>query len=557
MTSLLNPAHAARYADLARLALLVGRSDLASGIGIDEFLVGDQMTFGDGEQAERFAAELERMGPTYIKLGQLLSTRHDLLPPAYTEALQRLQDDVEPVPFDHIRETVESELKVQLKHAFASFDEKPLAAASLGQVHRAVTKSGRDVVVKVLRPGIREQVRDDMAVLTQVAELADRRTDVGRRYGIGDFVLQFRRAIAAELDYRREFRNIERFRELTADYDLLVVPEPVRDYSTSRVLTMEHVEGRKVTDVGPLGLLDVDGEPLIRQLFDCYLESMLVEGVLHADPHPGNLLLTHDGRLGLLDFGMVATIPTSTRDHLVKVLLAISENDGEEAATILGQMGTPLEDFDAESFHDDIGRLVSDSVALGGDAEFGSVMIEFSRLSGANGLRPPPEMALVGKALLNLDQVTLHLDPTFDPTEEIQRNISAVMRGGFRLSPGGIMAAALEAKEFTTHLPRRANRILESLTEGEFTVRVDAIDEERLLTVLQRIANRLTMGIVLAATVVGAALMMQIPTDSEILGYPSIAMIFFLFAAVGGIALVVWILVTDRKIAEGRSSLGK
>ena len=550
MTIPLSPALAVRYAALARLLVRHGRSDVVTGAGFDEFLVEEERPSGSQDLAEELADDLERMGPTYVKLGQLLSTRVDLLPPTYTDALTRLQDDVDPFPFDDVKTIVEEELGVSIGNAFRHFDEKPMAAASLGQVHRATLRSGREVVVKVQRPGIRETVRDDMEALGRLADFADRHTEVGRRYGFGQLLQQFRRSLAGELDYQREAANLTRLGELVADHPYLLVPQPVADYTSSRVLTMDFVPGRKVTDVGPLGLLDVDGEPLVRDLFSAYLHMILVDGFLHADPHPGNLLLTPDGRLALIDLGMVATVPPRVQDDVVKLLLAISDADGEEAAAVLAAMGSPLDGYDATQFREDVAALVTRAVALGGDVQAGAVLVELSRLSGVHGLRPPAEMAMIGKALLNLDQVTTHLFPGFAPAKAIRASVADIMSSGMRVSPSGIMAAAIDAKDFTANFPRRANRVMERLAEGTFAVKVDAIDEARFLHVLQRLANRLTTGIVLAALVVGAALMMQVPTDSRILGYPSIAMVFFLLAAVGGAALVVSIVVTDRRIAR-------
>ena len=202
-----------RYADLVRLLLRYGRSDLVSGVQTDEFAVGEASADGsDGPgTAEQFARDLEAMGPTYIKMGQLLSTRFDLLPAAYTEALTRLQDTVQPFPFEQVREIVESELDGRIRDFFAEFDEEPLAAASLGQVHRAVTRTGRDVVVKVQRPDVRETVRGDMEVLGTIADTADKRTSVGRQYGLAQLLAQFRRSLVGELDYRREAKNLLRF----------------------------------------------------------------------------------------------------------------------------------------------------------------------------------------------------------------------------------------------------------------------------------------------------------------------------------------------------------
>jgi predicted unusual protein kinase regulating ubiquinone biosynthesis (AarF/ABC1/UbiB family) len=330
----------------------------------------------------------------------------------------------------------------------------------------------------------------------------------------------------------------------------------VADLTTSRVLTMDFVDGRKVTDVGPLGLTDVDTEPLVGQLFRAYLQSILREGFVHADPHPGNLLLTPDGRLGVIDLGMVVHVPPRIQTRVVRLLAAIADDNGEQAALVLAGMGQPLEEYDAVGFRDDVTRLVSETVADGAALQAGSVLVELSRISGAHGLRPPPEMSMIGKALLNLDQSILHLEPDFDPAEQIRDNIGEILRAGLKTSMGDVVAAALDAKEFTAELPGRANRILESLSDGTMQLKVDALDEERLHTVLQRVANRLTLGLVIAATIIGAAMVIQVPTQHRFLGYPVIAMVLFAVAVIGGGALAVWIVVTDRKVAhtERRSS---
>lgn len=540
------------YTDLVRLLLRYGRTDLLAGAQLDEFAIGDDdaVDAGSEKTAEAFAADLERMGPTYIKMGQLLSTRFDLLPPAYTEALTRLQDTVEPFPFEQVQEIVESELGARIKDLFATFDEEPLASASLGQVHRATTRSGRDVVVKVQRPDVRDTIRDDMSVLGKVTEVADKRTSVGRSYGLSQLLSQFRRSLVGELDYRREAKNLLRFVDLTRDYEYLVVPEPLLQLTTSRVLTMEHVEGRKVTDLGPLALMDIDARPMVEQLFRAYLRMILDDGVLHADPHPGNLLVTDDGRIALLDLGMVATVPARVQTQIVKLLLAISDGDGEECAQVLAEMGHPLEDYDAAAFRDEVAHLVSEAVGSGPDMEAGRVLVDLSRISGSHGLRPPAEMSMVGKALLNLDQATAHLDPTFAPAEAIRDNVSEIFASSLKTSPGGILAAAIEAKEFTALLPKRANRILDAVSQGELRVNVDAIDEQRLHLVLQRVANRLTLGLIIAATIIGAAMMMRVETDARIFGFPAIAMVFFTIAVVAALALGVQIVLTDRKLAR-------
>lgn len=539
-----------RYTDLVRLLLRHARSDLLAGAQVDGLTEGDDLPEGSDARAQAFADDLEKMGPTYIKMGQLLSTRFDLLPPSYTDALTRLQDTVEPFPFDEVREIVEGELGTRIKDAFAFFDEEPLAAASLGQVHRATTRSGRDVVVKVQRPDVRATIRGDMDVLDKVTGLVDKHTSVGSSYGLNQLLHQFRRSLVDELDYRREARNLLRFIELTGEHDRLVVPEPLLQLTTTRVLTMEHIEGRKVTDLGPLALIDLDARPLVEQLFHCYLQMILDDGVLHADPHPGNLLVTEDGRLALLDLGMIATVPQRVQTHVTKLLLAINDGDGEEAAAVLGDMGHALDDYDAAGFRDDVAHLVSEAMASGPDLEAGRLLVELSRLSGTHGLRPPAEMAMIGKALLNLDQTTSHLDPDFSPADAIRDNVSDIFASSLKTSPGGLLAAAIEAKEFTAHLPKRANRILDSLARGEMRLHVDAIDEQRLHLVLQRIANRLTLGLIIAATIIGAAMMMRVETEVTFLGFPAIAMLFFVVAVLAAVALGVHIVLTDRKVAR-------
>ena len=547
------PQYARQYADLARLLMRYGRSDLVTGVGLDDFAdpITDEPADAEAaERAARLAADLERMGPTYIKFGQLLSTRVDLLPPVYTEALTRLQDDVEPFPFADVERIVVSELGVSLSHGFASFDEKPLAAASLAQVHRAELRSGRQVVVKVQRPGVRETVRQDMAALGELAEFADAHTEVGRRFGLTELLGQFRRSLAGELDYQREAANLQRIASLLSDHPRLVVPAPVPDYSTGSVLTMDYIAGRKLTDIGPLGRLDIDGPALVADLFRGYLQMILSDGFFHADPHPGNLLLTPDHRIALIDLGMVGTVAPQLQDQIVTLLLAISDGDGPAAARVLAKLGRPLPGYDERAFSSAAADLVIGAVGAGHSVQAGRVMVELSRLSGACGLRPPSEMALIGKALLSLDQVTSHLDPEFVPTEALRTNLGEIMQARMHTSPGSLLTAAIEAKDFAARLPGRINTVLDGLAEGSFTIKVDALDEVQFLHVLQRLATRLTMGIVIAALVLGAALMMQIPTKSRILGYPSIAMVLFLLAALAGAALLGSILLNDRRIAR-------
>ncbi|MEO7836148.1 MAG: AarF/UbiB family protein, partial [Acidimicrobiales bacterium] len=347
----LRPQSVGRYRDVARLLVKYGRSDLVRQTELDDLAVTENVVEpGVPPKAEELAADLEKLGPTYIKMGQLLSTRADLIPPAYAKALSRLQDSVEPFGFDDVERIVAEQLGFRIAKGFASFESTPLASASLGQVHRARMRDGREVVVKVQRPGIRECIAADMVGLAELAEFADNHLEAGRRYGFAELLRQFRRSLGGELDYRREAANLVTLGRILRPYDRLLVPEPIADYTTASVLTMQYIEGRKVTDLGPLAKLELDGTVLAEQLFQAYLDQILVEGFFHADPHPGNVLLTPDGMLALIDVGMVARVPKMMRQLLVKLLLALSDGNGKGVADAAMDMGRPLDWFDAEGF---------------------------------------------------------------------------------------------------------------------------------------------------------------------------------------------------------------
>src|SRR5476649_1337748 len=332
----LKPHHLKRYKDIALLFWKYGTSDLAKEFANDA--AGDEKTpvaARPGQPApEELADDLEKMGPTFIKFGQLLSSRPDLLPEPYLKALARLQDKVKPFPYEQVEEIISSELGVRISRAFSFFEEKHLAAASLGQVHSAALRDGRLVVVKVQRPDIRKQIADDFEVLEQIAEFFDAHTDLGRRHRFLKILEEFRITIQQELNYEREAHNLIALGANLKEFELIQVPQPVPDYSTRCVLTMDYVQGRKITSVGPLGRLEMNGAPLAEELFKAYLKQVLVDGLFHADPHPGNVFLTDDGRIALLDLGMVGHTAPAMQEKLLKILLAISEGNGEAAAEI-------------------------------------------------------------------------------------------------------------------------------------------------------------------------------------------------------------------------------
>jgi ubiquinone biosynthesis protein len=548
----LKPEHLTRYKDIAWLLLKYGRSDVVKQAGIDASVNVEEVTTEKAQtpEAEELVKDIEKLGPTFIKLAQLLSTRPDILSPAYMQALSRLQDNVEAFSFADIEQIITSELGVRISNAFSEFDAEPLAAGSLGQVHRARMRDGREVVVKVQRPNIREQILKDLEALAEIARLIDTHTEVGRRYEFQPMLEEFRKSILRELDFRLEANNLITLHRNLAEFDSLEVPLPIEDFTTSRVLTMGHVRGKKITALSPLERIELDGDKLAEQLFHAYLKQLLVDGFFHADPHPGNVLLTDKGKIALLDLGMVARIAPGLQEKLLQLLLAISENHPEEAATLALQVGELKPGFDEQTFRRQVAELVAqnqDSNLI--EVQVGRIVLEVTKMAGENCVRMPQELTMLGKMLLNLDQVGHTLSPDFNPNEAIRKHAATIMQRRMlkSLSPGSIFSSVIEMKDFLQHLPGRFNKILDKLADNQVQVKVDAIDEVKLMEGLQKIANRITLGLVLAALIVSAAMLMNVPTTFRIFGYPGLAMIFFLAAATGGVILVFNIIFGDEK----------
>lgn len=544
----LRPELLRRYAQIARVLVRHGGGDLVRTSGLEAALDEPVDADGGAEQARALADDLESLGPTFVKLGQLLATRADLLPPAHVEALARLQDDVEPVGFEDVRTVVEDELGARISNLFNEFDEHPLASASLAQVHRARLRDGREVAVKVQRPGIRDVIARDLEVLHGVAGFLDDHAEIGERYHLDEVVGEFERSLVRELDYRREAVSLQELADNLAGFDRLVVPAAVTDLTTTRVLTMEYLPGRKLTELSGLTRVDLDGDALVDELFRAYLKQMLADGFVHADPHPGNVLLTEDHRLALLDVGMVVRLERATRERLLRLLLAVADGDVAEATDIALAMGRPTEHLDEDAFRRDVAALIGDYHDLPPeDTQVGRILTEVTRISGRDGVRPPTELTLLARTLLALDQVARELAPDFDVDAAIRRHASRVLTGTMieELTPSLMLRGLLDSKEFVEHLPGRANAIMQSLADGTLRFRVDAVDAAPLIASIQRLANRVVAGLVLAALIVGAAMLARVETQATILGYPALAFVFFLVAALLGLWLVVTILRGD------------
>lgn len=554
MSISLRPEHLKRYKDLAWLLIKYGWSDLTNRTGLDSIIrEHERPSEAASPKAEELPRDLEMLGPTYVKLGQFLSTRSDLFPSRYMEALARLQDNLEQFSYEQVEEIVTSELGMRLSRVFASFSKTPLAAASLAQVHRATLHDGRTVAVKVQRPNIRVQIVQDLDAFEDVAELIDKHTVVGRRYMLQATLGEFRKAILRELDFRQEAQNLIIFRNNLKRYEYIVVPSPIEEYTTSRVLVMDYVKGEKITNITPMERIALNGARLAEELFKAYMRQILIDGFYHADPHPGNVFLTEDGRIALLDLGMVAHVSEDMQKKLLRLLLAISEGRSMEAAEYALELGEKMEGSNAKEFGRRVNELVTRYQRITiREIEVGRVVLEVFKIAGDNGIRFPSELAMLGKSLLNLDNIGRTLDPTFDPNAAIRAYAFELL--GHRIRKGVSVAALFEvlmdSKELLQFLPKRVNKIMSALADNELTVKVTAIDERYLMTGFQKMANRLTVGLILAAIIIGAALMMRVDTAFKIFGYPGIAIIFFGLAAVGGLSLAVVIIFKDERITK-------
>jgi ubiquinone biosynthesis protein len=549
----LSPTHLKRYKEIATLLWKYGRSDLVRHMAAEDAFGVKEHEESAAEKGtpEQFATDLEAMGPTYVKLGQVLAGRPDLMPDAYLKALARLQDQVKPFAFEEVEKIVASELGVRLSKAFSYFATEPIAAASLGQVHAAILRDGRPVVVKVQRPGIRQQISQDFEVLAEIAGFFDNHTQIGQRYRFLSVLEEFRITIQHELNYEREAQNLIKVGENLKEFENIQVPQPVSDYCSGSVLTMDYVRGRKITKLGPLARLEMTGgTSLAADLFKAYLKQVLVDGLFHADPHPGNVFITDDGRIALLDLGMVGHTAPGMQESLLKLLMAVSDGNGEEAAAIVIRFSEKLEDFNSAEFR----RQITSLVARRRDQELaqlnvGRSLLDVSRHAHENGLFVPSELTLLGKTLLQLDEVGRILDPTFDPNAAIRDNVSQIMSQRMRrdLTQGNVFSTLLEMKDFVSNLPSRLNRIMDSVTNSELEVKVKAVDAKMMVDGMQKIANRITTGLILGALIVGASLMMRIDTPYRLFGYPVLAMICFLAAAAGGFWLVISIFIHDQR----------
>jgi ubiquinone biosynthesis protein len=587
---ILAPKYIPRLAATVGLFTKYGLGDFADRAGL-RGLVDEEN--GDGsnpstQKAIQFRQRLVELGPAYIKLGQVLSTRPDLIPQSYVDQLEKLQDEVPPIPIEEVVAVIESELGARMSKLFQVFEDEPLGTASLGVVHGAITRDGREVVVKVQRPNIIKVLADDLEFFRELAGFMTKHTDAGARIDMLGVINQLERALQDELDYRIEARNAVTFRSALAEFPRILVPKVVEGYTTEKVLTTERIRGLKVDEVSPLLRTEHDFGPLAEELTRAYLKMIIIDGHFHADPHPGNFFVVlpdsdnpmtpaelkaidrrgeprdaatpmqrmeqqaqrsapvaaplDDVKLSLIDFGMTARLSTKMREQIVHLLIGVSDNRGDDAAETLIHMGDPLPDFDRTAYVREIAALIARNYDLTiEETQAGKVLYEMINVSYQHGLRMPAELTMLAKTLFNLDAVTRSLDPVFSPIQAIREYANQLVAERARrdFSPRRVLQMMTEGTDFLAALPHRLEVITQRLATGDFATRVEVPQMAVLLKGLQKVANRVFTGLVLAAVVVASALLYP---HQRVLG-----LIGFVLAAVIGLWMVITVLYSDSR----------
>ncbi|HAV72749.1 MAG TPA: ABC transporter substrate-binding protein [Stenotrophomonas sp.] len=534
-----------RRSQILRLLLRYRNSGVFSGMNLDARAVHDVPPDGNPEQ---FVTDLESLGPTFVKLGQMLSTRPDMVPVEFATALERMQENVAPIPVERVAAIIEQELGASVSKLFASFDPVPLGCASIAQVHRAELHDGRQVAVKVQKPEVAAQLRSDLEVLRSFALAADHLTQVGRRVRLRDWLNEFAKTLMQELDYQAEAENLQRFGQHLKPFKPLWVPQPIWDYCSHRVLTMELAQGVRVDMIPDVRRTEQPMAPLAAALIRGYVDQIFVHGEIHADPHPGNLRVTPAGRLAIFDLGMVAHMPPRLRERLLKLLFAAVDGRGEEVADEIIGISTRLEAFDEERYLRETGQVIARYAANSSFSE-GRVVLDLVRIATASGLRTPPELSLLGKALLNLETVCRLLSPDLDTRRIVEKQLQHVMRARLKksLSAANLASEAMEMQQLLRDGPRKMTDILALLAENRLQMKVTGLEESRLMENLQKIANRVSAGIVTAALILAAAMMMKVDTGWHLFGYPAIAFTLMLIGVFLGLGIILSALIFDRR----------
>ncbi|WP_027724350.1 ABC1 kinase family protein [Tuberibacillus calidus] len=500
--------HLGRYRDLAFALLRNGFGYIAKDLGLtDIFSIRKRKIDQAGEasashRAVRIRRFIEEMGPTFVKLGQLMSTRSDILPKDILSELEKLQDHVPPFSFDEVKMVIEHELKRPMEVFFASFEEIPIASASIGQVHRAVLHSGEEVAVKVRRPGIEKTVLTDLDILEELAAVAEHRFQWVAEYRLRELVEEFSQSIRAELDYRTEAKSAEEFYRMFNDDKNVIVPKIYWEQTGESVLTMSYVSGTKVNQVEELESQGIDPRKVAVNLVQAVLDQAFIAGFFHADPHPGNLLVARSGAIIFLDFGMMGRLNEELRSVLLDYVLSMMRKDTSGMLNAMDKMGIIPVETDRAKLYKDIDRLREKYYDIPfRDIHLGDAINELFGIVYRYRMKLPSDIFLLGKALLTVEGVVEKLDPNLSILEVAESFGREILKN--RYHPKKILKATWkdwrETADLLMDLPRSLQSALKLLNKGKLSLEFSAPELKLILHKLDRISNRLSFSIVLLA----------------------------------------------------------
>jgi ubiquinone biosynthesis protein len=514
---LIRPRYLRRYRQIVEILADYGFSAILAQMGLSDrfnfprrlrrrrIAPGDELT-----NARRLRRALEDLGPTFIKFGQILSTRSDIMPPDYLEELSYLQDEVPPVSWEEAQKVVETELGAPIEDLFAQVDPIPIASASLAQVHVARLVGGQEVVVKIQRPKIEKTVNLDLDIIYDLAHTAQQRIAAASRYDVGDLAEEFASALRTEMDFRREAWNADRFRKNFEDEPHLYVPKIYWNYSTRRILVMERLQGIKIDDLDAIKAAGYSPKRLSGYAADFALKEVLIDGFFHADPHPGNLLILPGEVIGVLDFGTVGRLDDKDRANLARLFIAAVQLDSEAIVDQLQRMGVADYRLDRAGLERDLKRILT--------RYYGLPIYEIDAQEISKAIQPilyeyklyiPTDYYLLMKTVIMMQGVGLRLDPDFDIFEAAQPYIGKLFRRMWLPSAWGpdVIRLALDWKDFATILPRKTSRILDQLERGQLTVQAELPQLGPTINTIDRLINRIIFSVLVAALLVALALL--------------------------------------------------
>ncbi len=545
--------HIKRYRQILSIFLKYGFGNLLGNLRVDEYAGTAWRTIHPGRakkleglsRAERVRRALEELGPSFIKMGQILSTRPDLLPADLVQEFAKLQEDVPAFPLSDVKHIIEEELHEPLEQVFPYFEEQPLAAASIGQVHAARLHSGEEVVVKVQRPAIRATIEIDMEIMLHMATLAERHLDGGDIYKPTRIVREFARTLQRELDYDLEAAHAERFAAQFANDVTIHVPRIYRSVTTSRVLTMERVRGIRGTETDLLADEGLDGPELARRGFDQMLRQVFVYGFFHGDPHPGNIRILPGNVICYLDFGMMGRVSKEKREGFLDLLAGVARRDETKATVTLLKLVAPEVPPDHDLLEQDVAEIMDRfSYRPLKELHLGSLLIQLMEVVVRHRLRVPPDLYLMAKALATIEGLGRALDPDFDAMEHAVPFIRRMQLE--RLDPRTIAKdvfdSGTELFRLLREIPGEVREILKQARRGEVRVKFEHRGLEPMLSTYDRISNRVAFAIVLASLVVGSALIVLSGVPPRWHEIPLIGLAGFMVAAVMGFLLLLSIL---------------